>query len=117
MSIYGAEVQVLEKMILDKTLGLAEAYQIEWTDRENPRIRPLRIYLQLMLDNRGFDLLYFTSLPDVRKVFKNLGTIENITKHYDWKAINESDLLAHYRIRPDRFELPLKVKQKPEDMM
>jgi hypothetical protein len=115
MSMYGAEVPVLEKMILDNTLGLAERYEIEWTDRQNPRIRSLRIYLQLMFDNRGFDTLYYTCLSDAKKVFKVLGTFENVTKYYDWRFINESDTFAHYQLRPDRFELPLKLKRKPED--
>ena len=68
-----------------------------------------------MFDNRGFDLLYYTYLPDVKKVFNIFGKFEEVTKHYDWRTINESDTFAHYQLRPDRFELPLNLKSKPED--
>ncbi len=115
MSMYGAEVPVLEKMILDNTLGLADKYEIEWTDRENSRIRSTRIYIQLMFDNRGFDLLYYTCLQDARKVFKIFGTFQNVKKHYDWRLINDSDTFAHFKLRPDMFELPLKLTRKQQD--
>jgi hypothetical protein len=105
MSMPGAEVAVLEKMILDDTLALADKYEVEWADRENPWIRPIRIYIQLMFDNRGFDCLYYTRLQDVRTIFNIRGTFQDVTKFYDWKAVNESDTYAHYLQRPDEIVL------------
>ena len=105
MSLPGAEVPVLEKMVLDETLGLADIYEVEWTDRQNPRIRPTRIYIQLMFDNRGFNLLYYTRLEDARTIFEINQTFEQVTKFYDWRTINESDTYVHYLQRPDEIEL------------
>jgi hypothetical protein len=101
MSMPGAEVAVLEKMILDETLGLADKYEIEWSDRDNPRHTGTRIYVQLMLDNRGFDCLYYTCLEDVREIFQINGSFQDVQKHYDWRKINKSDTYAHYRQRPE----------------
>jgi hypothetical protein len=101
MSMPGAEVPVLEKMILDETLGLADKYEVEWTDRENPKIRATRIYIQLMFDSYGFDCLYYTRLQNIRKVFKMKGSFSDITKYYDWQKISEFDALAHYIQRSD----------------
>ena len=111
MSMPGAEVPVLEKMILDDTLGLASKYEIEWTDRENPRIRATRIYIQLMFDTYGFDCLYYTRLYDARKVYEINGSFKNVTKYYDWKKLSESDALAHYAERSDTPLLPKLLDQ------
>jgi hypothetical protein len=101
MSMPGAEVLVLEKMILDDTLGLASKYQVEWTDRDNPHIRATRIYIQLMFDNYGFDCIYYTRLHDARKIYRINGTFEDITKYYNWKNLSDFDALAHYAERSD----------------
>ncbi|CAF1152616.1 unnamed protein product [Adineta steineri] len=101
MSMPGAEVPVLEKMIRDNTLGLANKYEVEWIDRNNPRIRPIRIYIQLMFDSYGFECLYYTRVQDAKKVYQMNGAFDNITKYYDWRKLSESDTLAHYVERPD----------------
>jgi hypothetical protein len=111
VSTPGAEVTLLEKMVFDGTLGLAQTYEIEWTDRGNPYNRARRIYVQLMFDSFGFDSLYYTRLQDVRKEFQINGTLKNITKHYDWSKISESDTFAHYAQRPDVLVLN-KAKRK-----
>jgi len=112
MSMPGAEVPVLEKMILDNTLELVDKYEVEWSDRGNPDISALRIYVQLMFDNRGFDCLYYTRLEDARNIFKTNGKFSNVDKYYDWKVINESDTYAHYSQRPDVIEPLYKSKQE-----
>ncbi len=101
MSMPGAEIAVLEKMILDDTLGLASKYRIEWTDRDNLHIGARRIYIQLMFDNYGFDLLYYTRLHDARKIYRINGTFKDITKYYDWKNLSQFDTFAHYAERSD----------------
>lgn len=99
MSLPGAEISVLEKMIVDGSVDYVNKFEVEWTDRENPHLRAVRIYLQLMFDNRGFDTLYYTRLQDARKTFKSNGRYNDVLKHYDWKKIEESDTFAHYRQR------------------
>lgn len=84
MSMPGAEIAVLEKMIIDGSIDYVNKYEIEWADRENPHLRATRIYIQLMFDNRGFDTLYYTRLQDARKVIKSHGRYNDITKHYNW---------------------------------
>ena len=101
LSMYGAEVTLLEKMIIDGTMGLADRFEIEWSDRKSPYTRPRRIYAQLMLDSFGFDGLYSTRLKEARKVFQTKAKYENVTKHYDWQIIEESDTYTHYLKRPD----------------
>ena len=101
MSIPGSEVAVLEKMVHDDTLALADRYEINWTYRTNPYLRGRRIYIQLMFDSYGFDCLFYTNLKDVRQVFLSNGTFQDVRKHYDWKIINELDTYAHYVKRPD----------------
>ncbi|CAF3801315.1 unnamed protein product [Rotaria sordida] len=101
ISMPGAELLLLEKMIDDDTLRLVDRYDIEWTDRENPHTRPARIYIQLMLDGFGFDCLYYTNFEDVRKVFQLNETFQNVIKYHDWKSMNGSEIYAHYTQRPD----------------
>ena len=109
MSMPGAELSVLDKMFLDNTVDLVDLYEIEWSDRQDPRFRSTRIYLQLMLDSHGFDCLYYTQLADAQAVFKNSGTFNNVTKYYNWRLINESDTFGHYKQRPAKFELPRNI--------
>ncbi|CAF1313095.1 unnamed protein product [Adineta ricciae] len=101
MSMPGAEVPVLDKMIRDNALGLANKYEVEWTDRENPLTRATRIYIQFMFDSYGFDCLYYTRLQDMRKVYLAKGSVQDIERYYDWNKISESDAFAHYMERPD----------------
>ena len=101
ISMYGAEVRLLEKMIIDGTMGFAEQFEIEWSDRKSPHNRPSRIYTQLMLDSFGFDGLYSIQLKEARKAFQMNNKFDNVTKDYDWQVINESDTYTHYLKRPD----------------
>lgn len=97
----GAEVQLLEKMIIDDTLRLVDKYEIEWTDRNNPVMRARRIYVQLMLESGGFDFLYLTRLEDIRKAFQLNRTFKDVIKYFDWTKISSSDTYAHYLQRPN----------------
>jgi len=96
----GTEARVLRKMVADDTLSLADKWDIEWSDRLNPRTFPQRIYLQLMLDSSGFVCTGFTRLHDVRKVFKINGTYANITKYSDLRKLPDIDTYSHYIQRP-----------------
>jgi len=111
MSIPGAEIKVLDKMVLDETLGLADRYEVEWSDRYNPYHASTRIYIQLMFDNRGFDCLYYTCLEDARKIFTINGPFKDVQKYYDWRKINTSDTYAHYYQRPEVIKPLRKLKQ------
>lgn len=102
ISAPGAEVFVLEKMAADETLALAHNYQIEWSDRDDPRVRGRRIFLQLLFDSLGYDPLFYTRLDDVRDAFQRNQPWSNVTKFYDWRLLNASDTFTHYVERPDR---------------
>ncbi|CAF2768413.1 unnamed protein product [Rotaria sp. Silwood2] len=106
ISMPGAEVLLLEKMINDDTLRLADRYEIEWTDRENPRTRPTRLYTQLMLDTAGFDCLYYIRLDDIRKVFQLNETFKNVPIYNDWRLVSEYEVHAYYAQRPDVHRVP-----------
>jgi len=105
MSMPGAEIPVLEKMIADGTMDCITKFEVEWLDRDNPHLRATRIYIQLMFDNRGFDTLYYTRLQDARRVFEVNGQFKDVTKHYNWRTIDEADSFAHYRQRPEEAEM------------
>ena len=96
----GAEVAVLEKLIFDEKMPLVDRYEVEWLDRNNPRFRADRIYVQLMFDSYGYDCLYYTRLADAKKAFQNNETWDGVPKLYDWQPLAEADTYAHYRQRP-----------------
>ena len=100
ISMAGAEVLVLEKMVLDEKVPLVEHYEVEWLDRTNPRFRGERIYVQLMFDSYGFDCTYYTILADARKAFQNNETWDSVPKLRDWRPLPEIDTFAHYIQRP-----------------
>jgi len=100
ISMLGTETRVLRKMVVDDTLSLADKWDIEWSDRSNPRTYPQRIYLQIMLDSSGFMCTGFTRLNDVRKVFKMNGTHADITKYIDLRKLPDMDTYSHYTQRP-----------------
>jgi hypothetical protein len=96
----GAEAKLLEKMIFDGTMTLADDWDVEWTDRSNPYIRPVRLYVQEMFNSLGYDLTFFTSLKDERKVFRMKGLYANVTKYLDWRQTAEFERFVHYVQRP-----------------
>jgi len=102
----GTETRVLRKMVVDDTLSLADKWDIEWSDRSNPRTYPQRIYLQIMLDSSGFKCTGFTRLHDVRKVFKMNGTHADITNYIDLRKLPDFDTYSHYIQRPDVIDPP-----------
>ncbi|CAF1292265.1 unnamed protein product [Rotaria sp. Silwood1] len=112
ISIPGAEVKVLQKMLIDETLILAEKWIIEWADRSDSRTRPGRIYVQLMLDSLGYSLEYSTNLHDIRKVFKMNGTEGDIKRYYDWKKVPEGDIYCHYIQRPTVIDPPRTTRSR-----
>lgn len=111
MSTPGAEISVLEKMVQDQTLALADKYEVEWSDRKNPHNAATRIYIQLMFDNRGFDCLYYTRLEDSRDSYQTKGTFKNMQKYYDWRLINSTETYAHYTQRPEVVQPLYQLKQ------
>ncbi|CAF1175018.1 unnamed protein product [Rotaria sordida] len=112
ISMPEAEVYVLRKMIIDETLTLAEKWNIAWTDRLNPRMRPIRLYVQSMLDSLGYSLEYSTNSYDIRQVFKMNGTAANITRHKNWKILPEVGTYCHYIQRPIVIDPPRTTKSR-----
>lgn len=106
LSATGIEVKLLLKMITDDTLSLADKWDIEWTNRNNPRTRPARIYVQSMFESLGYDCKYLTRLPDVRSVFQMNGTYASVTKYSDWRKIAQAETYTHCFQRPDIREQP-----------
>ena len=101
VSMPGAEVALLQKMILDNTLALAEEWDIEWSDQTNPHLRPSRYYVQQMLDSLGYSFQYHTTLHDAREVFNMKGAYKDVKKHSDLRLPSEADTYTHYFRRPD----------------
>jgi hypothetical protein len=99
-------------MIFDETLTLANRWDIHWTDRSNPRIRPNRFYVQMMFDSLGFGSGYVTRLSDVRRVFGMKRSYANVTKYSDWTILAEYDTYVHYFQRPVVTNPPLTFKTK-----
>ncbi|CAF1218692.1 unnamed protein product [Rotaria magnacalcarata] len=116
VSMPGSEVPVLRKLLIDETLVLAERWDIQWTDRYNPRIRAVRIYIQSMIDALGYSCIHYTRIPDVREVYQKKGTLEQIAKHSNWQLIPEADTYCYYIQRPTVTDAPrttrLKLKSK-----
>ena len=110
VSMRGVEIPVLEKMLLDDTIGLADRWDIEWSDRSNPKTRPRRVYIQSMFDSLGYDFLYLTRLHDLRKVFRTNGTIDTVPKHHDWMSIPLIDTYNHYAQRRTIVDPPRTTK-------
>ncbi|CAF3374888.1 unnamed protein product [Rotaria socialis] len=116
VSMPGSEVPVLRKLLIEDKLLLAERWDVQWTDRYNPRIRALRIYIQSMMDSIGFSCDHYTRIPDVRDVYRKKGTFEHIVKYADWRLIPEADTYCYYIQRPTVTDPPrttrLKLKLK-----
>ncbi len=106
LSMPGTELILLEKMILDKTLALADKWDVEWTDNIDRRTLPLRYYVQSMFNSVGYDWKYMTCLRDRRKVFKFKGRDVNITRYRNLHSIAHLEIFFHYVQRPEIADRP-----------
>jgi FkbM family methyltransferase len=111
LSMPGAEVLLLRKMLVDGTFELADQWAVEWSDKSNLRTQPARVYVQLMFDTLGYDFRYFTSLPDVRRMFNINGSFDSITNH-NWTSMTQPEVYYHYIQRPDLANIPPKNRTK-----
>ncbi|CAF1523277.1 unnamed protein product, partial [Didymodactylos carnosus] len=102
VSMPGNEVILLEKILYDNNLILADKWEIEWSDRSNLYLTPTRIYIQMMIESHGFDSLYFTTHTDIKKVYEKKLPFVNVTKYYSWSVLNDTDVQIHYVQRPEK---------------
>lgn len=108
-----AEVMVLEKLLVDDLLGLAERVDVEWTDRKKPHLRAKRIYIQSSLDGLGFSLASMIRPSEAQKVVEQNGNWARVPKHYDWTKIPESDTISIYIQRPTVTDPPRTKRKSP----
>lgn len=108
----GYEVPVLNKVLMDDRLTMADRWDIHWSDRYNPRIRPVRIFVQEMLESLGFSCMRYTRLKDVREVYKRKGKFHEIKTYFDWRKIPQEDTYCYYFQRPDIPDPPRTTRSK-----
>jgi FkbM family methyltransferase len=86
-SIEGAEIPVLEKMIVDESLALVDYLEIEWNDVLSPSLEPRRVALECMFDNFGMDFLYMISPIDLRHGYNVRNPFQEIPKDRGWYVL------------------------------
>ncbi|CAF2381430.1 unnamed protein product [Rotaria sp. Silwood2] len=84
-TIEGAEIPILEKMVLDESLALVDHLEIEWHDGLSPDFEPRRIALECMFDNFGMDFLYMINPVDLRHAYNIKENFESVPKDRGWK--------------------------------
>ncbi|CAF0993519.1 unnamed protein product [Adineta ricciae] len=99
-TIEGAEIEVLEKMVADRSLALVDYLEIEWTHPVSSQYEPRRISLECMFDNFGMDYLYMIDMADMDIAQTNNETYEAVRKDTGWK-LNTSLTRFHYRTRKE----------------
>ena len=83
-TIEGAEIPILEKMILDESLTLVDHLEIEWNEGLSPDLEPRRAFLECMFDNFGMDFLYMVNPVDLRHAFNLKDTYASVPKDRTW---------------------------------
>jgi FkbM family methyltransferase len=83
-TIEGAEIPILEKMILDESLTLVDHLEIEWNEGLSPDLEPRRAFLECMFDNFGMDFLYMVNPVDLRHAFNLKDTYTSVPKDRTW---------------------------------
>ncbi|CAF0807744.1 unnamed protein product [Didymodactylos carnosus] len=111
LSIEGAEVPVLEKMVNDRSLDLVDYLEVEWNDQKNPTLEARRISLECMFDNFGMDFLYMISPIELRRAYNKKLSFDNVQKDRGWR-LQDSAIRFHYIARKDVNELVLKRKKR-----
>ncbi|CAF1329782.1 unnamed protein product [Adineta ricciae] len=99
-TIEGAEIEVLEKMVADRSLALVDYLEIEWTHPVSSDYEPRRISLECMFDNFGMDYLYMIDVADMDIAQTHNETYEAVRKDSGWK-LNTSLTRFHYRTRKE----------------
>jgi FkbM family methyltransferase len=83
-TIEGAEIDVLEKMVLDGSLTLVDTMEIEWTQGISPELEPRRVVLECMFDNFGMDFIYIINPVDLKHAYNVNDTFSAVPKDRAW---------------------------------
>ncbi|CAF0721846.1 unnamed protein product [Rotaria sordida] len=113
-AIEGAEIPILEKMVLDQSLALIDDLEIEWHEGLSPNLEPRRIALECMFDNFGMDFIYMIKPVDLTHAFNIKEKYEAVLKDRGWR-LKDPLTRFHYKTRkdvPDLLIERLKQKQK-----
>ncbi|CAF0846441.1 unnamed protein product [Adineta steineri] len=115
-TIEGAEIDVLEKMVIDRSLSLIDYLEIEWTSHDSPDLEPRRIVLESMFDVFGMDFLYITNPVDLKHAHNLNDTYIAVPKDKVWKLRNPLTRF-HYKTRKDvSVLLTERLKRKKQQM-
>jgi FkbM family methyltransferase len=83
-TIEGAEIPILEKMILDESLTLVDHLEVEWNEGLSYDLEPRRAFLECMFDNFGMDFLYMINPVDLRHGFNLKEIYASVPKDRTW---------------------------------
>jgi len=88
-TIEGAEINVLEKMVLDKSLILVDYMEIEWSKGLSPELEPRRVVLECMFDNFGMDFMFIINPVDLRHAYNVNDTFSAVPKDRSWYVLEK----------------------------
>ena len=83
-SIEGAEIPILEKMVLDDSLALVDYLEVEWYDVLSLDFEPRRVSLECMFDNFGMDFLYMINPVDLRHALNVKESFYSVPRDKGW---------------------------------
>lgn len=84
ITVEGAEIPILEKLVYDQTLALIDYLDIEWNDGLAAGLEPRRISLECMFDNFGMDFLFMVNPVDVRHAYNIGENFTSVPTSNDW---------------------------------
>jgi FkbM family methyltransferase len=98
-TIEGAEIPILEKMILEGTITLVDNMEIEWNDGLSPDLEPRRVVLECMFDNFGMDFIYMINPVDLRHAFNVKDNFAAVPKDKGWYVLDKTkDFLFKFSV-------------------
>ena len=83
-TVGGAELDILEKMIADRSLSLVDYLEIEWVRPTSSDYAPRRISIEGMLDNFGMDYLFMVDPLESKRVYAGNGSFGAVPKDKGW---------------------------------
>lgn len=83
-TIESAELNILEKLIREKTLLLIDYMEIEWSKILSPDLEVRRVITECMIDNFGMDFFYTTKPVDTKRAFDVKDIFSSIPKDRTW---------------------------------
>ena len=104
LTVEGAEIPLLEKMVEDSSLALIDYLDVEWNDALSPDFEPRRVSLECMFDNFGMDFLYMINPVDLRHAYNAKESFSSVPKDKSW-CVRLTFLLGHTLIDASPFSL------------